>query len=212
LGLTPYRAYDAGLGRWLSRDPLGESDDFNLYSYADNDPVNYLDALGLQTSASKLTQNLQGAKDAQAGLDALQQGQKGLEIAEKLVEKGVKGTTKDLIEKAKEDAIKKLKPAPPRESYKDTTEKMGNTANASSKDLKNKLTITADQINNSINPQSTSCPGASKTTPPKKDDGWSISSLIDSVIGSNDPEPAKPTPVPKPLSNTQAQAAASKAY
>jgi len=204
LGLAVYRAYDPTLGRWLSRDPLGEGDDLNLYGYAYNDPVNYFDPLGLQNSANKLTQNLQGAKDAQAGLDALKQGQKALDIADKLVEKGVKGTAKDLVEKAREDAIKSLKPAPPRESYKDTTEKMGNTANESSKEYKNKLKVAADQINDNIHPPGTSCSGGtSKTTPSKKDDGWSFGSLIDSVFGSNDPEPAKP--MPKPLSETEAR-------
>jgi RHS repeat-associated protein len=202
LGLALYRAYDPTLGRWLSRDPLGEGDDLNLYSYAYNDPVNYLDPLGLENSASPLTQDLQGHQDAQAGLKALKQGQKALDIADKLVEKGVKGTAKDLVENAREDAIKSLKPAPPRESYKDTTEKMGNTADASSKDYKSKLTITANQINNNLGQPSASCAGSSK-----KDDGWSIRSLWNSVVGSDDPQPAKP--MPKTTSDTKFKAEAS---
>jgi len=47
LYLAPYRAYDPNLGRWLSRDPLGESGGLNLYGYVGNDPVNWLDLLGL---------------------------------------------------------------------------------------------------------------------------------------------------------------------
>jgi RHS repeat-associated protein len=47
LHLALYRAYDADLGRWLNRDPLEESQQLNLFSYAANDPVNRFDPLGL---------------------------------------------------------------------------------------------------------------------------------------------------------------------
>lgn len=39
--------YDPRLGRWLSRDPLGEEGGLNLYAYCGNDPVNRHDPLGL---------------------------------------------------------------------------------------------------------------------------------------------------------------------
>ena len=42
-----YRYYDPRMGRWLSRDPLGEAGGFNLYAYCGNDPVNRHDPLGL---------------------------------------------------------------------------------------------------------------------------------------------------------------------
>ena len=67
LYLTIYRAYDPALGRWLSRDPLGEGDDLNLYGYAYNDPVNYFDPFGLQNNANKLTQNLPGPQRRPSG-------------------------------------------------------------------------------------------------------------------------------------------------
>ena len=41
------RAYSPRLGRWLSRDPIGEAGGFNLYAYCGNDPVNRHDPLGL---------------------------------------------------------------------------------------------------------------------------------------------------------------------
>jgi RHS repeat-associated protein len=45
--LAPYRLYNAQLGRWISRDPLGEEGGMNLYGYVGNDPVNAVDPLGL---------------------------------------------------------------------------------------------------------------------------------------------------------------------
>ena len=45
--LTRFRAYDPSWGRWLRRDPIGETADGSLYAYVANDPVNYVDPLGL---------------------------------------------------------------------------------------------------------------------------------------------------------------------
>jgi len=42
-----YRPYIPPLGRWASRDPLAERGGINLYGYVLNDPVNYVDPLGL---------------------------------------------------------------------------------------------------------------------------------------------------------------------
>jgi RHS repeat-associated protein len=52
LYLTKYRAYDPNVGRWLSRDPAGESliglaGGLNAYAYAGSNPVNFVDPLGL---------------------------------------------------------------------------------------------------------------------------------------------------------------------
>ena len=47
LNLTLYRAYNPALGRWISRDPIGERGGINLYGYVDNDPVNLFDPFGL---------------------------------------------------------------------------------------------------------------------------------------------------------------------
>ena len=43
----PYRFYAPSLGRWLSRDPLGEESDVNLYGFVGNSPVNFVDPFGL---------------------------------------------------------------------------------------------------------------------------------------------------------------------
>jgi len=49
LHLPLYRAYDADLGRWISRDPIAERGGINLYQYVFNNPVVFVDLLGLQT-------------------------------------------------------------------------------------------------------------------------------------------------------------------
>jgi RHS repeat-associated protein len=46
LHFAPFRAYDAALGRWLSRDPAGEDGGLNLYGYAYNSPLQYVDLDG----------------------------------------------------------------------------------------------------------------------------------------------------------------------
>ena len=47
LSLTLYRVYDPELGRWLSRDPIGERGGANLYAYVGNGPIGATDPLGL---------------------------------------------------------------------------------------------------------------------------------------------------------------------
>jgi len=47
LNLTRYRGYDALLGRWLSRDPIGLSGGLNLYVYVEQNPILYTDPDGL---------------------------------------------------------------------------------------------------------------------------------------------------------------------
>ncbi len=47
LCLAPYRAYDPKVGRWISRDLLGERGGLNLYGYVLNQPTGRIDPLGL---------------------------------------------------------------------------------------------------------------------------------------------------------------------
>ncbi|NDK09028.1 hypothetical protein EOM39_07370, partial [Candidatus Gracilibacteria bacterium] len=42
------RYYNPQLGRFISRDPIDISDDVNLYTYVGNNPVNYVDRMGLE--------------------------------------------------------------------------------------------------------------------------------------------------------------------
>jgi RHS repeat-associated protein len=53
VGLYYYknRFYSPTLGRFLQTDPIGTSDNANLYAYVGNDPVNYIDPMGLTDQA-----------------------------------------------------------------------------------------------------------------------------------------------------------------
>jgi len=42
------RYYSAQLGRFISRDPIDIADDINLYAYVGNNPVMYVDRMGLE--------------------------------------------------------------------------------------------------------------------------------------------------------------------
>lgn len=48
---TWYRFYDPAIARWLSRDPIGEEGEMNLYGYVGNNPINLWDPLGLERRA-----------------------------------------------------------------------------------------------------------------------------------------------------------------
>ena len=41
-----HRYYNASIGRWLSRDAIGEAGGLNLLAFADNNPLAYIDPLG----------------------------------------------------------------------------------------------------------------------------------------------------------------------
>jgi RHS repeat-associated protein len=55
--LYHYRArdYSPALGRFLQPDPIGYADSMNLYQYCGNNPINWLDPLGLSTARIWLT-------------------------------------------------------------------------------------------------------------------------------------------------------------
>lgn len=48
LNLAQYRVYDGRRGRWLSPDPSGLNGGLNLYGYANESPVNFVDPSGLE--------------------------------------------------------------------------------------------------------------------------------------------------------------------
>ena len=52
LYLAPYRAYDAATARWISRDPMAETDGFNLYAYVHDNPITHFDPTGRATAVA----------------------------------------------------------------------------------------------------------------------------------------------------------------
>ena len=61
LNLTLFRAYDPNAARWLSRDPYKDAEMHvgpNLYDYVHNNPVNWLDPLGLKDYTAAETQQI----------------------------------------------------------------------------------------------------------------------------------------------------------
>ena len=47
LTLCGHRYYDSGVGRWLTRDPIGAEGGVNIYGYCRNRPIGYADPRGL---------------------------------------------------------------------------------------------------------------------------------------------------------------------
>jgi RHS repeat-associated protein len=53
--LTRARAYSANLGRFINRDPIGVEGGHNLYSYVGGNPIQFLDASGLEQLSPPIT-------------------------------------------------------------------------------------------------------------------------------------------------------------
>lgn len=65
-----YRYYNADLGRWLNRDPVGEGGGLNLYGMVANDAVNRIDVLGLSScSPSSVIVACNGGSWTLSGID-----------------------------------------------------------------------------------------------------------------------------------------------
>jgi RHS repeat-associated protein len=57
-----FRDYDASIGRWTAKDPIGfAGGDSNLYGYVVNDPINFIDSRGLFFSFPSLPALIRGA-------------------------------------------------------------------------------------------------------------------------------------------------------
>ena len=56
--LYEYRCYSPVLGRWMTRDPIGEDGGVNLYAFCENDPLDNYDYLGLSTGVPGMPPDL----------------------------------------------------------------------------------------------------------------------------------------------------------
>jgi RHS repeat-associated protein len=45
-----YRYYNAGMERWINRDPISEAGGLNIYAFVNNSPITYFDLLGRLTA------------------------------------------------------------------------------------------------------------------------------------------------------------------
>lgn len=61
-----FRAYSPPLGRWLSRDPIGETAGANLYVYVQNNPIGSVDPHGLDAGYPWMSEPYEPASDEMA--------------------------------------------------------------------------------------------------------------------------------------------------
>lgn len=64
-----YRYYAPWVGRWLSPDPIGPADGFNLYGFVQNNPVNLVDSDGLRLHPVEEGVEIEGGLAGMPGQD-----------------------------------------------------------------------------------------------------------------------------------------------
>jgi len=63
LAQTAQAHYDPNIGRWISRDPIGEVGGTNLYGFVGNEPLVFIDILGEEPFAVHSTGNMEPGDD-----------------------------------------------------------------------------------------------------------------------------------------------------
>ena len=110
LHLAPFRAYDAAFGRWLNADPLGESGGVNLYGYVTNDPLAWVDELGLFPEPPSY---LDGIRDIESARKKANECAKSPQDAKDAVRQWEKANQKRGSSVKKNKGFKAPKPPPP---------------------------------------------------------------------------------------------------
>jgi uncharacterized protein RhaS with RHS repeats len=127
--MSAYRVLFPNLQRWGQRDPIEEDGGMNLYTYVQNNPINYFDPLGLdgvdlgpggmnpdniqnladlEREAAGLPRPPLSPEETEAARDAFGQG---LEGSKKICDEAVKKLGKDTLNKLKQIAQDGLKKA-----------------------------------------------------------------------------------------------------
>ena len=129
LNLSLFRPYIPPLGRWLNRDPIGETGGLNLYGYVGNDPVNYRDPLGLieDSATQSLAQAIArgSSEEIQLMLDTQPQLSTEAQALGKAAVDKLRSTAGDLIAKNCKGSINRVFPDQLREK---TFEQISNLA------------------------------------------------------------------------------------
>jgi RHS repeat-associated protein len=58
------RDYEAGVGKWLAKDPIGFSGGGNFFDYVNSDPINFVDITGLNAECAHLASDIEREKTA----------------------------------------------------------------------------------------------------------------------------------------------------
>lgn len=75
----------SGRPEWLSRDPIEEEGGINLYGYVSNDPINYWDPFGLQSTGSPSNAAKSPGAVGQIGREAVAEGRAAIARTEQLL-------------------------------------------------------------------------------------------------------------------------------
>lgn len=90
-----YRAYDANLARWTSRDPIGEIGGINLYAYVSNCPIDGTDPDGLKPKMPYDRLSWRDCTAGEAARCAQMCGPKGVQSCKVRIIKQIVGLTRN---------------------------------------------------------------------------------------------------------------------
>jgi RHS repeat-associated protein len=199
-----FRAYDPDLGRWLSRDPLGQRQGESLYAYGGGDPINHLDPYGLQSRLGTLPQNSYSSQ-IQEGVDTYKTAQQVGQKIESAVEGGLKLDKvilkeKEAFKNAKLEEAKKNLTGSPLEEQERLLEQSQKTAQQGvdplGRVLKDKTQPIIDALGGCTPPSPSGPklrPRSSSPKPPPSQPGFL--DWVAEQLGFNDPPPTKPVTI-----------------